>query len=229
MDGPAREFRSDFVGHLRKVNERYEACADPEQKRELWAHVIRMLIFLADKFEPALTQDGLLAPAYDLCMALYSLDFGVAEPPLQPRHLKHRAPTPRLALFRGYAAAASQLLIGGGTRASVADAIVAKRLGKIGYQKAAISGDRTITAFTIKGWRKEAREGRPASLMRAAFDSWLDKDSSLENLMPLASNSMKSYPEAHGVTDVRGMLAYVVTIEMLLCDFPPATCAQPEK
>ena len=229
MDGPAREFRSDFVGHLRKVNECYEGCADPEEKRELWAHVIRMLIFLADKFEPALTQDGLLNPAYDLCMALYSLDFGVAEPPLQPRHLKHRAPAPRSALFRGYAAAASQLLIGGGARATVADAIVAKRLGKIGYQKAAIRGDRTITAYTIRGWRKEAREGRPGSLMRAAFDTWLDEDSLLGDLMPLAKNLTKYYPETQRLTDVSSIPGYIATIEMLLCDFPPAACAQPEK
>jgi hypothetical protein len=125
---------------------------------------------MARKIDPA----AALFPLDALLVSLCSLDLGTAEPPLQPVKLNHRPPDPSWAYFRGGAAAASEQLIRHGARASEADAWVAKRLSRAGYHKPGRSPDTRITAVTVKGWRKEAREGGPGKLVRTAFDTCLE-------------------------------------------------------
>jgi hypothetical protein len=62
---------------------------------------------------------------------------------------------------------------------------VARRLSREGYGKSGIRGDTRITATTIRGWRKAAREGEPNDLMRIEFERWLDKDGPLQETMQM--------------------------------------------
>jgi hypothetical protein len=166
------EFVFGFVDLLRWVRDQYENTKDPAEKRALWIDLVRILHRMGREIDPVVDREGLLAPLNDLVVSLYSLDYGVADPPLQPRKLTHRPPHLQGALFRGSAAAASELLIRNGATATEADSWVAKRLSKEGYQKPSKSADPRITAATIKGWRKEARERRPSELVRAQFEPW---------------------------------------------------------
>jgi hypothetical protein len=152
----------------------------------------------------------------ELIYSLHCLDYGAVDPPLQPPKLTHRPSDPRWALFRGYAAAASALLIRHGATASAADSWVAKRLSKEGYERPGISGDTRITAATIKGWRKEARERRPGDLLRAAFNTVLEGelprwDQEYLTLLPAA------FPEILFDCGIEERVANVGYSEMLHC------------
>ena len=113
MTALSSEFVFGFVDLLRWVRDRYEDAKDPGEKREWSIRELNILRRMAREIHPAVDREGLLAPLSDLVLSLFSLDYGVADPSLRPRKLKHRPPDPRWALFRGRAAAASELLRSG--------------------------------------------------------------------------------------------------------------------
>jgi hypothetical protein len=221
------EFVSGFLDLLRHHLARYANTKDPEEQRDIWIWLVRILHRLAREVDPAVDRKGLLSPVIDLVESLFSLDYGVADPPLQPLKLKHRPPNPRSALFRGFAAAASEFLIRNGATASDADTWVSNRLSRAGYQKRGKSADPRITAATIKGWRKAAREGRPGDLVRGAFDIWFDTDSPREQLLRLVA---PLYPailfadriEIPANVGVGRMLPSVSVMELIFSEFPPS-------
>jgi hypothetical protein len=226
------DFVSGFVDLLRWVSEGYADAKDPAEKREWFIRELNILRRMAQEIDLAVDRQGLLAPTIDLIYSLYCLDYGTADPPLQPIKQMHRSQAPRWAQVRGRAAAASELLIRNGAIAPEADAWVAKWLNSKGYQKPAYRGDTRITAATIKGWRKAAREGRPGELMRAEFHTWLDNDGPREELLRLAA---PVYPallfldriEPPANVDLVGMLPSVSVLEVLIAEFPPPE--SPEK
>jgi integrase len=142
---------SRFLDELALINGKYGYATDPLEKRVRWIEELELLGRIAREIHPVIKL--LLEPLDALITALYVLEHGVAEPPLQPAKLKHRPQDPNWSYFRGGAAAASELLIGHGAAASVADAWVAKRLSRDGHQKPFGNSDRRITAVTVKGWR----------------------------------------------------------------------------
>jgi hypothetical protein len=176
--------------------------------------------------------EALLAPVNDLVLSLFSLDYGIADPPLQPRKLNHRPPSLRWTLFRGRAAAASELLIREGATAPDADSWVAKRLSKEGYQKPGKSADPRITAATIKGWRKAAREGRPDELVRAEFETVLeDGDPQVREYLPELSaiyEVLFRYGEEEPAKNIAysGMMQAVTVIDLICAHFPPESLTQ---
>jgi hypothetical protein len=179
------DFVSGFVDLLRWVHEGYADAKDPTEKREWLGRELNILRRMAREIDPAVDREGLLAPLSHLDISLFSLDYGVADPLLRPRKLKHRPTDPRWALFRGGAAAASQLLIRSGATASEADGWVAKKLDREGYQKPSKTADPRITGATIKGWRKAASEGRPDDLIRAEFEAVVeDRDPQVREYLP---------------------------------------------
>ena len=230
MTALSSEFVLGFVDFLRWVRDGYENAKDPTVKRDWWTLELRALGRMAREVDPAVDRLGLLFPLNDLLEALYSLDVGTAEPPLQPVKLKHRPPAPRWALFRGYAAAASELLIRNGAAASGADYWVAKRLSRAGYRKPGRSADARITAITIKGWRKEARERGPGELIRAAFDTCLEKDFPFEKYLPqVAALYRQIFPEGGIKTasaELKAFLRYLTVIEVIVSLFPPSELAR---
>ena len=169
--------------------------------------LLELLIRLAERVDPTVDQDRLLAPMYELCTALMSLDHGVAVPPLQRRKLNHRPPDLRHALFRGYVAAASEILIRSGTSGTAADAIVAKRLAKAGWKG--------ISAVTVKGWRKAVREAAPGDLMRGIFDNWLNDEAGLREILPYVAAAHTEIPIGNE-NQQNGALKHLATIELLL-------------
>jgi hypothetical protein len=187
------EFVSGFVDLLRGLRARYENTKVPEQQRDVWIDLVLILQRAGREIDPV-DREGLLEPISDLVVSLYCLDYGVAEPPIQPRKLEHRPQYPRAALFRAHAAAASELLIRSGATASKADSWVATRLSREGYQKPGKSADRRITATTIKAWRKAAREGRPDELLRGAFENVLNRSNSrAKQYLPQMSAMFKNW------------------------------------
>jgi hypothetical protein len=134
-------------------------------------------------------------------------------------------------MFRGYAAGASALLIQSGATALVADTWVAERLRRRGSLKPDTQADRRITAATIKGWRKEARERGPGDLVRTVFDLCLKNNSPLGRHLPYAGSE---YPEellerlAKRGSEFRpanvsrnGMLYSLIAIAYAVGKFPP--------
>jgi hypothetical protein len=217
---------------MRWLHAQYKATKDPKKQRYLWTLYVDLLLRMGLELDPAVGRENQLSPVIDLLESLFNLDYGVADPPLLPRKLEHRPPHPRWAFFRGNAAAASELLILNGATASAADAWVAKRLSGIGYQKPGKSADRRITAGTIKGWRKEAREGGPGELVRRAFDAMLDDDSPLDRYLPefsvkyegLVNNGIEQRPAG---LPLDGVLQSLAVIDMMCSNFPPP--GAPEK
>jgi hypothetical protein len=225
------EFVIGFVDLLRWVRTGYENTNDPAVKREWFRRQLRILGRMAREIDPSVDDENLLTPLNELIFSLYCLDYGTADPPLQPVKQTYRSQAPRWAQFRGWAAAASELLIRNGATAPEADASVAKRLNSEGYQKPAYRGDTRITAATINGWRKAAREGRPGELMRAAFHTWLDNNGPREELLRLVA---PAYPallfldriEPPANVDLAGMLPSVSVLEMLFAHFPPSASSE---
>ena len=176
------DFVSGFVNSLRWVSKEYKKAKDPEEKLEWFMRDLQILRRMDREIDPAVDREGLVAPLNALVSSLFSLDYGIADPLLRPRKLKHRPTDPRWALFRGGAAAASELLIRNGATASEADFWVAKRLSREGYQKPGKSADPCITEAadpciteaTVKGWRKAASEGRPDELIRDQFETLVE-------------------------------------------------------
>jgi hypothetical protein len=187
--------------------------------------VLDLLLNMGLELDPAVGREDLLSPVIDLIESLFILDYGVADPRLQPRKLDHRPPDPRWAFFRGEAAAASELLISRGTTTSAADAWVAKRLSGSGYQKPGKNADPRITAATIKGWRKEAREGGPGELVRRAFDTMLDDDSPLDRHLPEFSVKYeelvrKGIEQRPAGLPLDGVLQALAVIDIMCRNFP---------
>ena len=114
MTALSSEFVFGFVDLLRWVRDQCEDAKDPAEKREWFIRELNILRRMAREIDPAVDREGLLAPLSDLVLSLFSLDYGIADPLLRPRKLKHRPTDPRWALFRGGAAAASELLIRNG-------------------------------------------------------------------------------------------------------------------
>jgi hypothetical protein len=233
MTALSSEFVFGFVDLLRWVRDRYEDAKDPAEKREWSIRELNILRRMAREIHPAVDREGLLAPLNDLVLSLFSLDYGVADPSLRPRKLKHRPPDPRWALFRGRAAAASELLIRNGATASEADSWVATRLRREGYQKPGKSADPRITVATIKGWRKAAREGRPDELIRAQFETVVeDCDPQVREYLPELSavyEVLFQYGAEERLKNVAhsGMMRAVTVIELICAHFPPPE--SPEK
>ena len=217
------EFVSDFMHFLRWVHDRYEGAKDGETQRHLWIDLIEILRRMAREIDREVDGEGLVAPLNDLVFALFSLDFGVVDPPLQPRKLQHRPSNPRWALLRGRAAAASELLIRNGAPALATDAWVAKRLSREGYQKPGKSTNPRITAATIKGWRKAAREGRRDELMRAEFETVLeDRDPQIKKFLPEVSAMYESLLKEKSANVWHSCFMRSLTvIETICAHFPP--------
>jgi len=158
-----------FIKIFREMKAAFAREADPREKRRLWQMQLLAIIAIVDKFDQDV--EGLSGPLRDLHLALQALEFGAIEPELKPRKTVGRPQELRAAVFRGHAAAAAALLIRGGFSAGLADRLVAGRLDGSGYQRP--SGGSIIEA-TIRGWRKEAREGDRGDPTRLAYDHFLE-------------------------------------------------------
>jgi hypothetical protein len=176
LDG---EFVSEFVNLLRYVHDKYEKSEDGSRKREWLAMALGLISRMVREIHPEIDREDLVSPVTKLIDSLSCLDYSTIDPALRPPKLTYRPIDPRWALFRGYAAAASALLIRDGATASMADACVARLLSGEGCQKPGGSGDTRITAATIKGWRKEAREREPGDLLRTAFRNAVEGEDSI--------------------------------------------------
>jgi hypothetical protein len=111
---------------------------------------------------------------------------------------------------------------------------VAKRLSREGYKKPAKSADPRITAATIKGWRKAAREGRPDELLRAEFETVLeDGDPQVREFLPELSaiyEVLFKYGAEERLKNIAhsGMMRAVTVIDLICAHFPPPE-KSPEK
>jgi hypothetical protein len=152
----------------------YYHTTDPQKKRAAWVVQLQVVVELLNEVAIISAWDeSLVLPLRDLYLALLSLDDGTTEPPLKARKVRGTTPSMKSTMFRAHAAGASAVLMRCGWLENVADAWVATRLDALGYKKAPISRDRKITAGTIRGWRKEARENLDGP-MREMYDQWLD-------------------------------------------------------
>jgi hypothetical protein len=227
------DFVSGFVDSLRWVSEEYKNTKDPEEKLEWFMRELQIFRRMALEIDPAVDREGLAAPLNALVSSLFDLDYGIADPLLRPRKLKHRPTDPRWALFRGGVAAASALLIRNGATASEADFWVAKRLSREGYQKPGKSADPCITEATIKGWRKAAREGRPDELIRVQFKTVVeDRDPQVRECLHELSavyEFLFRYGKEETLKDVApsGMMHAVTVVDLMCAHFPPSE--SPEK
>jgi len=129
------KYVAGFLDALRQVSSEYKNTKDPILKRHWWIQELEILRKVAKDLDPAVDREGLLVPINELYNSLDELRFGPATAPLRPVKLSHRPPDPKSAVFRGYAAGASELLIRNGAPASVADNWVAERLTRQGCLK----------------------------------------------------------------------------------------------
>jgi hypothetical protein len=175
MSTPSPQFLSDLVAQLRVSKAEYANTHDPIKQRTVWIDVLDCIMRTILEI-PAVAHEGLLTPLAHLSTSLVDLRFGTADPALQPYRPAHRPPNPGRVRFRAHAAAASELLKRNGATAGDADTWVAKRLSSLGYRQPGSRGDTRITAVTIKGWRKAAREGSRGEVMRDTFELWMRSD-----------------------------------------------------
>jgi hypothetical protein len=235
-DGPSPEFISRLAAKLRFTNDVFDRTTNPHNKRMQWINQIRMLIDLGNKFE-AFGKEELLLPLENLLWALHSLEWGFVELPLAPRKVEHRHRSLTAAALRAHAAAASEALLRVGFSPSRADIAVADQLAKLGYRRSSIGGDRTITASTIKGWRKEAREGDADEPMRTFYElllrsppsplarvvSYLDERIDWQQAeMRIVSGSVETEC-AHSAHELVAWLKYDDIFESILHFWPPGS------
>jgi hypothetical protein len=237
--GPSPEFISRLAAKLRFSKDIFDDTTNPHNKRMQWMNQIRMLIAVGNKFE-AFSKEELLLPLENLLWALHSLEGGFVEPPLAPRKVKHRRRSLTAATLRAHAAAASKALLRVGISPSQADTAVADHLAKLGYRRSSIRGDRRITSSTIKGWRKEAREGDADEPMRIMYELLLRSPSpplarvvsflaeridwqQAEMRIVLGSVATELARSAHSAHEVGAWLEYDGIIESILHFWPPGS------
>jgi hypothetical protein len=160
---------------LRRAKSVYDQARRPEDRRLALGFMITALMDLVDSIE-SWRNDDLSAPLRELLTAFLSLEHGAIEPLLRSQRKGGRPPLVRDRLIRGHAAAASEMLLRAGWKESAADRWVAERLSRDGYIKGPSEREdiALITATTICGWRKEARERPTDDALRAMYELWLD-------------------------------------------------------
>lgn len=118
-------------------------------------------------------RDHLDAPLTELQKALLNLDHNRVAAILEPtRHDKVQADK-SAAMMKGRAAAALQLLLDAGENHAAELVAGALTTAGISKPKGGTGDSARITAATVKGWRKDAREGSADAPIRVRYEAML--------------------------------------------------------
>jgi hypothetical protein len=173
-NSPAQALAAVIEEKLRRGKSWYDKARRPDDQRAALGFMIAATIDLINSIEPW-RREKLGDPLRDLLAAFMSLEIGTVEPLLRHEPRRGNRSSVSEKLVHAYAAAASAMLMRGGWSEGDADQWVAKRLSKAGYLKgsSARADTNSITAATVDGWRKAAREAAADDPLRMTYEQWL--------------------------------------------------------